>query len=127
MIRMFNNVVRGFSLVRTTLKGRTTKGGVPRSDKIIKKGRGAQRPPFHPLLIPLPSRERSGGKGYYTLRVRKISTRVTITNTAPMAITTHTHAGVVGGIGTASSAPVVKVAVACPNTTVPFNAFTVQK
>jgi hypothetical protein len=26
MIRMLNNVVRGFSLVRTTLKGRTTKG-----------------------------------------------------------------------------------------------------
>jgi len=27
MTKMFRNVVRGFSLVRTTLKGRTTKGG----------------------------------------------------------------------------------------------------
>ncbi len=27
MIRMFGDVVRGFSLVRTTLKGRTTKRG----------------------------------------------------------------------------------------------------
>ena len=51
-------------------------------------------------------------KGYYTLRVRKISTRVTITNIAPMAIITHTHAGVVGSGGTTPSAPVVKVAVA---------------
>ena len=33
MIRMFRNVARGFSLVRTTLRGRTTKGGVPRNDK----------------------------------------------------------------------------------------------
>jgi len=36
MRNMFANVVRGFSLVRTTLKGRTTKGGdMPRNDNLF--------------------------------------------------------------------------------------------
>ncbi len=33
LIRMFRNVVRGFSLVRMTLKGRATKGGRASHDK----------------------------------------------------------------------------------------------
>jgi hypothetical protein len=33
--KVFRNVVRGFSLGRTTLKGRTTKVGMPRNDSPI--------------------------------------------------------------------------------------------
>jgi len=62
----------------------------------------------------------------YTLRVRKISTRITSHTTAARAIITHNHDAVVGAGGTTPSAPVVKVPVASPNTVVSFNAFTVQ-
>jgi len=77
--------------------------------------RGALSPPSYLLT-----------KGYYTLRVRKISTRITSHTTAPRAIIAHNHDAVVGSGGTTPSAPVVKVAVASPNTVVFFIAFTVQ-
>ena len=67
----------------TGFAGRTIES---RKEKRIKKGRHLSRP----FLLEF----KEVG---YTLRVLNISTIITITRTAPMAITTHTQAGVVGG------------------------------
>ena len=67
-------------LSNVLLKVRGTKG-------VMKKGATLRVAPF-------------GNSGlsecYHTRRVLKISTMTTITRTAPMAITTHTHIGVAG-------------------------------
>jgi len=62
----------------------------------------------------------------YTLRVRKISTRITSHTAAPRAIITHNHGAIAGAGGTTPFLPVVKVPVASPNTVVSFIASTVQ-